>query len=463
MAEQCLSGGISQRPATYDWDTQEARYRREDNDRRGALTQRLMEATAVAIVFWVPIIVVPIGERVGFIDLIMFVVAGLLIFSRHRGRLDLSHWLLIGYLAIAFLSLYQIHDSREQLKAALRWVRLTGICLPFFIGARMFVDHRLLRRVGWYLFWGGLVAILISLMVYWLQIPIRDAQQKIWYRGGGSDLRAGGLVGESTHFGHLVSTWMMLSVCLLILVRPVRRWRLVLATTVGLGGYATFAASSRAAGLGVLVFAIALLVLNRFRGTNLKNAVIGGMTALIVGALGLSLLSIATQTGLLSTQSRLSRQIERFLPSESRSVNRFSSGRIDSWKRYLHQSRSQPWLGCGYKQSPRMIPGRFADNSVLSTYLETGMLGLGMMLAFAMVVLVLLIKSGSQGNPYGTTMAAVWVGQLGQALLGDTYTLWLSMPVLYLITGIVLQLNPAPSFFESGHTGDTSLDTEAVR
>ncbi|QEG41361.1 O-antigen ligase family protein [Roseimaritima ulvae] len=426
---------------------------REPLDRQHArhqLVQKLAEWFVVVMAFFVPIVVVPVGERIGMSDPLLPALAVLLIFSRYRGRIDASHWLLLGFLAIAFLSLFQIHDQRYQVKAGLKWIRLVGICAPFFLGARMFVDRRLVRRAAWAFFWGGLIAILISLAVWWLQIPIRDAQQKMWYRGGGSELRAGGLVGETTHFGHLTATWITLVGSCLILARPTKHWKWLLVVLLGLGGFAIFAASSRSAVVNVAGTAGGIWAASRYRPRSLRNSVVVGLALALLLVLSFTALQIAGRSGALPSSSRVAKQIDRFLPSESNSVNRFSSGRIDSWKRYLRIAGNHVVLGCGYKNSPSLIPGRVPDNSVLSTLLETGVLGVAALTSFAIVLMLSLAKLGMAGNRYALLLVGVWCGQLLQAFLGDTYTLWLSMPVLYLITGLVLQLPAADDEFRDG-------------
>ncbi len=419
-------------------------------NQRRQLVQKLAEWFVVVMAFCVPIVVLPVGERIGMSDPLLPGLALLLIFSRYRGRIDTTHWLLLGFLAIAFLSLFQINDDRYQVKAGLKWIRLVGICAPFFLGARMFVDRRLVRRAAWAFFWGGLIAILISLAVWWLQIPIRDAQQKMWYRGGGSELRAGGLVGDTTHFGHLTATWMTLVGSCLILARPVKHWKWLLLVLLGLGGFAIFAASSRSAVVNLAGTVGGIWAAARYRPRSLSNTVIAGLVLAMLLVLGFTALQIAGRSGTLPATSRLANQIDRFLPSESNSVDRFSSGRIDAWKRYLRISGNHVVLGCGYKNSPSLIPGRVPDNSVLSALLETGVLGLASLAAFSLILMVSLGKQGLTGNRYALLLVGVWCGQLLQALLGDTYTLWLSMPVLYLITGLVLQLPPAADELRSG-------------
>jgi len=425
---------------------------------RTALIQTVAEWSVLLLAFFVPIVVLPVGERLGMSDPMMPVLVVILLFSRYRGRIDICHWLLIAFLAVAFLSLFQINSQRMQFTAGLKWVRLLGICLPFFLGARMAVDRGLVERAAWAFFWGGVVAILISLVVWWLQIPIRDAQQKIWYSGGGSAYRAGGLVGETTHFGHLTATWMTIVASCLVLARPVRRWKWVLLVLLGLGGYAIAAASSRSAIVNLGGTAIGIVLFQRYRPRRLSNTLIGGLVFVILLVFAMSLLKIADQSGVLSSQSRFAHQVDRFLPSESNSVNRFSSGRLDSWKRYVRIAGEHTVLGCGYKNSPSLIPGRVPDNSVLSTLLETGAMGLLMLVSFTLALLYALFRQGLAGNRYALMMAGVWVGQAMQSVLGDTYTLWLSMPVLYLMTGLILQLNPS-DFSDDVEADDDQAET----
>ncbi len=415
---------------------------------RGGRTEVMVQSwgqlLAVAIALLCPIVAVYIGGDVlGASDPLMLGVAAVLILGRRRGKAEACYWMLAVFLLVAFTSLVQIDSSRVQVRSAMKWIRLVGICLPFYLGLRLRVDVQLLRRVGWALFWGGTVALLAGLVIYQLQIPIRTEGQRLYYRGG-SFYRAGGLIGETTAFGHLIATWSTLSFGLLIWAQRVRQWKWVLAVIVGLGGCMVFMASSRAGMLNMLVFALMLWSIGKFQRRTLKNVLMAG--ALLASMLVILQIGVMTtrRTQVTGASEKVVRQVERFIPVNS--ANEMSSGRLEAWQKYARIIRNHLWLGCGYKTATRLMPGHTPDNSVLSALLETGILGLIAIASFGLLTTFSLWNRAAQGNAYAQVLGSVWCGQLVQALTNDTHTLLLGVPVLYLITGLVLQLDaPAVS------------------
>ncbi len=409
-------------------------------ERTQSLIQRLGENVAWLIALLCPIIAIYVsGDVVGASDLLMPGSIIVLLLGRRRGKSEACYWALAIFLAVAMLSLLQISDSRVQFRSTLKWIRLVGICLPLYLGLRLVVTPALIRRTTWALFWGGLVAMAIALVIYVLQIPVRTEGQKIWFRGG-SFYRAGGLIGETTAFGHLVATWATLCFGLLVWHWRVNGYRM-LAVIIGVCSVGMiFAASSRAALLNMLVFMMVLYFVGRIQRSAIRNFIILSGVGMVLLAAMITLIIGARSSGLIESGERIVRQFERFTPGQS--ADQFSSGRVQAWQRYAVLIRKHIFLGCGYKTATRLLPGRTPDNSILSALLETGVFGLVALVAFGLLVTIALLKRGVEGDAMSQVLAAAWCGQLVQALTNDTYTLLLGVPVLYLLSGFVLQHVP---------------------
>jgi O-antigen ligase len=261
----------------------------------------------------------------------------------------------------------------------------------------------------------------------------------LWFRGG-SQFRAGGLIGETTAFGHLTATWMTLVFSLLVWTaeRSQRRnWVLLTIGLVGLG--MIFLSSSRAAMLNLMVFVASLWLMGRVGQRTFRNLMVLLICGMLTIVMGITLMFGVQGSGLMQGGEKMTRQLERFAPLGS--ADRFSSGRLEAWQIYSRKIRNHLWLGCGYKTATKLVHNRTPDNSVLSALLETGILGLLALCSFAILTTLTLWKRGLEGEPYAQALSAVWMGQVAQALTNDTHTLLLGIPVLYLVTGLVMQLD----------------------
>jgi hypothetical protein len=443
---------------------------------RQAIVDRWGERAVLAMALLCPIAVIPIGDRLGFVDLIFPVLLWLLAFSRRGAKATAAFWVLPIFLAIALLSLVNIDDQRVFLRSGLKWFRLLAMCLPLYVGLRLAVDARLVLRVGKWYGWGGAIAIVIGLVLHMLQIQVNQDQQKLWINGREAALRAGGLVGETTAFGHLTATWAAIMIGLFVYARPSRHWRMIVAIVTTLTLAAVFSSSSRAALLNLIVFGVVLLVFNGLRFRFARNTIAIGLASVMLLVVGVITFLGLKQSGYVRGGKQIEQQLERFSPSAFNDLSSFSSGRLRSWERYSKQLEQFAWIGCGYKTSTMLIPGRFPDNSALSILLETGILGLTAYGTFVLLIMVALRhrsnqeghrsnQEGHRSNQEGhrsiqkdrfaQAMFAVWCGQVIQGFTSDTYTLWLTMPVLYLFTGLVLhrarssELNPSSELSEA--------------
>lgn len=94
--------------------------------------------------------------------------------------------------------------------------------------------------------------------------------------------------------------------------------------------------------------------------------------------------------------------------------------------------------GWGYKMGVRLHE-ESPDNSYISVMLETGVIGFACMALFVSAVLVRLVGLYLVGDPYAVVLMATCFGQLANCLTSDIYTFWITMPVVFLLLGLVVQ------------------------
>lgn len=120
------------------------------------------------------------------------------------------------------------------------------------------------------------------------------------------------------------------------------------------------------------------------------------------------------------------------------------SHRLDSWRRLWEYAGAHPGrllFGVGYKTLPYAgLDGTpvIADNTYLSVFIETGLLGLTALLWLHVTVLRCTWRwatsSGTAlGRLVGLGMCSFWCGLIFQMLSGDTLTYWRVLPWLFAI------------------------------
>jgi O-antigen ligase len=396
----------------------------------------------LAYVFCIPLVAMhlPGVGGVGAADLLMPLGFVSLLLLRRVAPVRLSHVALAAFMIAALLSLSMIDEKRIALDCTVRWVRLASIVVTFYFGLFMPVSGRQLNRVFVAYGIAGLLAIAIGVLLYQLQIEIRDSQQKLWIDGG-FQVRAGGLIGNSGAFGHLAATWCVTCIgALCILGRS--RYRFVLAAAVLMVTlYTVYIASSRATMFHLVTALTAFALLVRMPLAWRKQL----LTLALVGGLALTLLVCLSQVMArpsAETSNVVASNLERFIPGwNGGDISEFTSSRTDNWPEYVAMM-SKSWLiGTGYKTGVRMHEDS-PDNSYLSVMLETGMLGFSCMSLFVISVLHRLATLYLRGDQYAAVMIPVCIGQLTHCLTSDIYTFWITMPVVYLLLGFVIQRQP---------------------
>lgn len=292
------------------------------------------------------------------------------------------------------------------------------------------------ERTARRLFWIAAAAALFGCIdfLYQLPAPAGFGAQFIWLDTG-VYRRAQGLFYDASALGNFCAFFLVMSVVALtgrkLLPRPV-------------------------AGFGVVIFLATLLL-------SFSRAAIGAVAIACLAlaalepriwakrwlALGLGALAAGTAvTFLLVLPEVASTYLARFdLGSGSATPERFFSGRLETWRAILTFIAVHPWetlAGIGYKTLPyTQHLGRpvIADNMYLSTLVETGVFGLGALLAVNVSILRASLRAAKGGSFFGRWMFCFWTGEMFQMLLGDVLTFWRVLPACFWVLAQVANEN----------------------
>jgi hypothetical protein len=422
----------------------------------------LLSALVPVYAALVPLIIVPVGDdRFGLCEPLLCLSAVGLCLAAPFARPQIVHLAFGLFLLATLLSLTQISDPALLAGSALRWVRLLSVGIPLYF-SRVLPPVPHVQRALRAFRWGGAAAIVCGLVIYWLQIPVNSQSQQFWLGYGHAPvLRASGLIGDTAAFGHLISVWGLVALGTLWMETPAYRlWKcgFVLAVVI----YADLVTSSRAALLdtaaGLLVFS-SLTAARRQTHRNVAVAIVCASVA------GTALLVGISQSGWQSGAGDgvLNNSIGRFVGFGSASLDTFSSGRVDGWTELVPEMAEHPLVGTGYKTTKYLWPGRFSDNVFVGTALESGLIGLTSLLLVLCAIFHGLFMRHRVGNRDATLLLAVWVGQVLHGLTADTFTLWSIMPMLFLVTGLVLQMPAATVELPSNMASQVPLTTGSSR
>ena len=394
---------------------------------------------AIAYGVLIPVIAahLPGVGGVGAADLLLPVAFFVCFCVKPKGRLQISHLALMFFITAAMISLLQIQTAKDAVDCSIRWVRLLGILLPFFFGLFFSVNRHLIDKTITAWACGGALAIVIGITLHALQIEVRSGQQKLWMDGG-SQIRAGGLIGNSGAFGHMTATWCTICVGYLLSVSK-HRYRFVgIAACMLVAGYVVYVASSRATVMHLGVASMVLVVLTptarKFRQWLMLLSVFGLASTVVLGCAAMTL---GGAGGGKLENNALKTNLERFIPGLG-DASEFSSNRSENWPEYIEMMNHSVLSGWGYKMGVRLHE-ESPDNSYISVMLETGIFGFACMALFVCAVLVRLVGLYLVDDPYAVVLIATCFGQLANCLTSDIYTFWITMPVVFLLLGLVLQ------------------------
>jgi O-antigen ligase len=125
------------------------------------------------------------------------------------------------------------------------------------------------------------------------------------------------------------------------------------------------------------------------------------------------------------------------------------SGRLRSWEALTNFLTTHPWhalVGVGYKTlaySDFTGAPTIADNAYLSSLVETGVLGLGLLIALNCAILRYACRASRSTAPrrpfYGTWMLCFWSGEVVQMFSGDLLTYWRVLPAYFCVLALAVR------------------------
>ena len=113
-----------------------------------------------------------------------------------------------------------------------------------------------------------------------------------------------------------------------------------------------------------------------------------------------------------------------------------SSGRYESWPAALSQGLRGPFWGVGPK-TYELGTSALVDNSFINAFIISGLVGGFCFIGFWLLLVLGGLSRLREAMPAaGVAMA---LGQIAQALTGDIYTYWYSMPFAFVVLGLVFR------------------------
>ena len=102
-------------------------------------------------------------------------------------------------------------------------------------------------------------------------------------------------------------------------------------------------------------------------------------------------------------------------------------------------------MGIGYKTLPYsdvLGSAVIADNTYLSTFIETGVAGLAALVALHVSILRATARAAKSPNApaafYGAWAFAFWTGEMVQMAAADLLTYWRLLPVFFFVIGMAV-------------------------
>lgn len=388
-------------------------------------------------------------SHAGFVDLMGFPLMLLLMLRLPRSAIFFALFVFLGTALISVLS-----AETSKIKTLASVYRLMAIYTPFAIALTLtWTPQTAERAVRWF-WWSGLAGVMLGLFVYWIFGAVREHQQALHLgESGGVVYRAGGVLGNSGGFSHLITGWAMSALCLRWLgFGRLPRWQLLV--TLALLIYGILVTASRSAVLQVVagIFFSMLFMMRAGR----SNA---GRIVPVVGAFAVALLLLLPLAAMFVDDNFLRGVMMRFGLTDSRSL--MQTSRWDNWAQLINLLGWTP-LGIGYKTTTALTSIN-VDNSFLRIFFEMGVPGLLAFIAFWGLVLFNLLIGSSNPNVrrIKAVAAGMLMGELARMFFSDTFTMYLSMPTMMILIAIALRLrSEEPTSQEQ--SSESHDDPEAV-
>lgn len=369
------------------------------------------------------------GVSIGLQDAMLILIGGSILFIKGR-NLESIVYIYTAFVAFAVVS-YLINSmlSASFSFGSITILRLLTVIVPFVLVYQIFrIDYNNVRTLFWALFWGGAIIACVGILLYELGIEFRSNQQRIWVEGFGyyAKPRAGGFLGNSGDYGHIISIWAVSVTGLSVMLKINRPIMIILVLSVAL--YGSFIASSRAALIHILI--ASAIILTNF---GILRFILLSLSALI--AYFIFMLNVDS----LNLSPHLMKTIYRF---DFFDITGYSivaeSQRFGYWSQLAEVWTNNPFLGLGY-QSAQSTYGIYADNAFVGSFVEFGIFAGFFYCLFWVVLIFRGVQLISVNRTQCIVALAMILSELFHALTVTSYTLWYSMPISFIIIAITLR------------------------
>jgi O-antigen ligase len=391
---------------------------------------------------WCTGVITITGVRLAASDLLLPFAAICIALSIRSHEWGMQQLGLIAYGAIAAVSVIPLVSGSFLAVTLMKVIRLWGILAPALLVTSINIASFPLRRAVRAFFWSGLCSVLFGVIAFFFQWDFGVAIQS--YNYGGQYLhRAGGTFLDASSFGHLLSTWYVFSMLFVLptISGPWRRAVFLVGATL-LVGYGLYASVSRAALLHLLVVGVAYIILPSRVGNLRISRFLLPVAVALIGVLSWTsdLWSASFLDSFRFIFERLVKTAQAAMDG-SEALDRSGGNRLSGWATAIQLWLANPLLGVGYKA---LVPsyGIFADNTIVLTLVETGILG-----CLAFTITGIGFVAGALRNyldelPFGRGLLLFWLGQMTHSLLVDTITFCGSTTlVLMLATALALAIH----------------------
>jgi O-antigen ligase len=386
------------------------------------------------------------GPHVALLIALGGLLAGVLRLPEWRFQLDRLTSVLLAFFAVLLASsaLAAIYSGPTLAVASFARVLLFGISVYTFLYVRNgpFIVTPGFTRT---LFLAAVASSAIACLDFYFQFsaPAGFGAQFIWLDGA-VFRRAQGVFYEASTLGNVCVFILDMIVVALFASRemcPLPRWVLALGGVPLIAALILSYSRASAVALGV---GIAVLMWLRRESIPVRRYV---LFAVVVGAACYGLLVAFVPTFAQNYWLRLYSSVRYFGVAPDAVL----SGRLQSWQALVGFLATHPWhalVGIGYKTlaySDFTGAPTIADNAYLSSLVETGILGLVLLISLNVIILRYAYRAAKsdarETRFYGSWMLCFWAGEVIQMLSGDLLTYWRVLPAYFCILALATRAN----------------------
>ncbi|MBB4146203.1 O-antigen ligase family protein [Rhizobium rhizoryzae] len=355
--------------------------------------------------------------------------------------MDLLQPVLILFLMFSALGVLNFQASLIFSELVKRLLRYEFIWFHLFAGYLIQCHSNAMKGLLRVAIFAGMLSVTVSAIGYFFEFDFAFAHQSLFTTEGYFGQRAGGLVGDSSAYGHLVATFGSLSIGYLAYIAKGGHrftWAFIVLLIVA---YCLYISSSRSAYINITSALLTLIFLSKWNKLYLMCC---SMIMAVLGTisyLGYMLVGSGTNDVTSPFQQIVARLFEPLgflvgLGGKAVNIESLSSGRINNWSQVFDLSVENWLTGSGYK-SMYLYYGIPVDNNFLQLLAECGLVSATLFCIMVCLVMRRLLV-GSSSYPIGRMLFAVWVGQLSHMFFVETLSFYSSMPTLLCLTSIYI-------------------------